>query len=315
MNLLDIIIIINDWTTKNNNYFLSRIKFYSLCRFLNKHIGFFLIKVYFFFSKNNQAYKLDSCNSHCDIIVSLTSFPGRMNSLVFSLETMLRQRLKPKRILVYLSLQQFPKGLDSVPLLVRKLKDRGVEFVFVEEDYRSHKKYFYSFPEFSASPIVTIDDDLLYDSRIIERLYSAFEGNNQKVYCSYGYLMKYNSEKELLPYNEWRLLEKFCDKSPQIFFGSGGGTLFPPNFFDERLVNIDDIKECCFNADDIWLNAFCRLMNVEINYLDGYYIFDIPVKSKVTLSSINKGQNKNDIQINNVIKLFKEKYNFNLFIH
>ena len=98
-----------------------------------------------------------------EVILSLTSFPLRTGKLWMVLES------KPSRIIVWLSKCQFPTE-ESVPVSLLNYREKGVDIEFVEEDYRSHKKYHYVVNRFPNSVLVTLDDDILYPSTMLENL-------------------------------------------------------------------------------------------------------------------------------------------------
>jgi hypothetical protein len=53
-----------------------------------------------------------------------------------------------------------------------------------------------------------------------------------------------------------------------LFFGSGGGTLFPPRCFHKDILNKDIFMKICSNADDVWLNLMVRLNGTSIVKVD-----------------------------------------------
>ena len=76
------------------------------------------------------------------IIVSLTSFPLRFNKIHICLKSLLRQKVKPDKIIVYLgsdsSRDQFTKEMLA-------LEQYGVEYhIDSERNLKAQKKYFYA---------------------------------------------------------------------------------------------------------------------------------------------------------------------------
>lgn len=58
------------------------------------------------------------------IIVSLTSFPDRMNTIHMCLRSLLSQKMKPDKIILYLSKEQFEN--TEIPKKVLNLKQYGL---------------------------------------------------------------------------------------------------------------------------------------------------------------------------------------------
>ena len=74
------------------------------------------------------------------LIVSLTSFPGRINDVWQVIESLKRQTVKPSKIILWLSLEQFPSK-NQIPKSLTKIEDDLFSIRLVDEDFRSHKKY------------------------------------------------------------------------------------------------------------------------------------------------------------------------------
>src|SRR5690606_28906496 len=146
MKIIDFFIAVNNVTNRNAFSVLNKIKFYSIVRYLNRNIAYVVLRIIYSITKSGRHNQIAG-NKFCPFIVSLTSFPARIDNLDLTLETILRQELKPFKILVYLSKEQIrDRSFLSQRLL--GLEKRGVEFVFVDGDIKSHKKYYYVLRDF-----------------------------------------------------------------------------------------------------------------------------------------------------------------------
>lgn len=268
--------------------------------------------IYYFLTRNNVNHRLRDDKNEIQIIVSLTSFPNRINRLWIVIETIMRQTLKPDKIILWLSKEQF-SSFDSLPKKLRSQCLRGLEIRLVDGDIRSHKKYFYTLKEFPCCNMITIDDDIFYRSNMIEDLIT------YSVKYPFCIISQYSSEIswtdfKLDPYFLWK--KNVIEKEPNFttFFGSGGGTLFPPNSLFLGILNKDLFMELAPTADDIWLNAMSRLNNTKV-VATKYYSNNIPVLNfnNITLESINNGNNQNDIQINSVRNFYIKNINIDPF--
>ena len=229
-----------------------------------------------------------------DIIVSFTSFPARIDKVWLVVECMLRQSLLPKKIILWLSKEQFPTS-DSIPGSLKKYEDNRFEVRFVDGDIRSHKKYYYISQSNPNDLVFLIDDDIFYPIDILERSYQAYNNNPDKVICNYGYQITHDEKGMHNSYLEWHHVEEGA-YGKMLFFGSGGGTLFRPSMLDRHLTDIDMALRLTPTADDIWLNAMTKLANVEVVKLPTGLLLPIHSKS-VKLSSTNNGNEQNDVQI------------------
>ena len=185
-------------------------------------------------------YLSKTCNyrqkEYTNIIVSFTSFPARINEVWQVVKCMKKQSYRPSKIILWLSKKQFTNS-HEIPLSLRNLEDNLFTIKFVDEDIRSHKKYYYVSQEYPESLILLIDDDIYYPTDMIERLYKAYLKHPQSVICQYGYFMGYNKAGKLLPYRLWKHVNKDSINDSSLFFGSGGGTLFNPSLLYNDLLN------------------------------------------------------------------------------
>lgn len=249
-----------------------------------------------------------------NLVVSFTSFPARIGNVWQVVECMLRQTYKPKKILLWLSKEQF-KTESSIPQRLRDMQDSVFEIRMVDGDLRSHKKYAYAFKEFKNNLIVMVDDDIYYPSRLIERLMKGYEEHPGSVVGNYGFLIKYDKAGTIVSYNDFQRIESRATDSPDYFFGTGGGTLFPAWLLPDETCDTELSTHLAPFADDVWLNAMVRLAGLE-TYKIKSGLVDFPIYNMRTfsLSSINNGENKNDEQIKAVKDYYIKKKGIDPFI-
>ena len=79
------------------------------------------------------------------IIVSLTSYPPRINGVHKVVESLYRQSVKADEIVLYLSLEEFPEAEEELPATLRALIGKGgFRVAWVHGNLKSHKKYYYA---------------------------------------------------------------------------------------------------------------------------------------------------------------------------
>ncbi|WP_107038134.1 hypothetical protein [Brumimicrobium mesophilum] len=296
---------------ENKNPFLSKIKFYGFQRFIIRRLANFLIPL---------KYKLDNSCSHClandgndQLIVSLTTFPARINKIWLVIECMLRQTHKPDKIILWLSKEQFG-SLEILPKRLLKLRDRGLEIVLCEGDIRSHKKYYYTLKKYPISAFITVDDDFFYPSNMIEELFSEHQKHPKDICFLRGHMMTTQNGK-VESYNSWTKEIKESTTSSLVFFTSGGGTLFPPNSLHPEATNEKVFMEICKLADDVWLNAMSKLNGTNLNKISSQFASQIPISiaQNISLSSQNVDEDLNDVQINAVRNYYLKTLNKDIF--
>lgn len=234
------------------------------------------------------------------IIVSLTSFPARMDKIHLCLQSLLLQDMKPDKILVYLGEEEFD-GIE-LPEKVKNLEKNGVEFKFVE-DLKPHTKYFYSMQEYREACIITVDDDVYYRPKLVKDLYNAYKKKPDNISCTRAHKIRFNSGK-MLPYNSWDYETKEYGKASHLYMATGvGGVLYPPHIMPDETFNKDVFVELCLKADDVWLMAMEILNGTKVYPIKSTktkYVVGIWGSEKVALFQSNVGKSQNDIYIQNV---------------
>jgi hypothetical protein len=239
------------------------------------------------------------------IIVSLTSFPARIGRVWLVIECLLRQQKLPSKIILWLSQEQFPDMEKSLPQNLNfYIEHNFIDVRFVNEDLRSHKKYFYAFQEFPTDVIITVDDDLFYASTIIKDLMNLHELYPDTLCCLRAFKVLKDGNK-LAKYKDWKLLDSATGPEHNLFHTSGGGTLYKKSFFTEEVLNKGLFTKICFYADDVWLNLMLQLSNTA-SIRGSYYSHLLPIKSKSErLSDRNVSEGGNDLQIKAIINYYK----------
>jgi hypothetical protein len=159
------------------------------------------------------------------------------------------------------------------------------------------------------SIIVTIDDDIMYPSHMLSDLIDAHNRYPASIIARYAYKMEYGSEGDILSYSKWKRIMHPEPPSPLIFFGSGGGTLFPVGSLNKDVNNIELAMKLCPTADDVFLNAQCRINDTKVAVVDkSVALLNIRYKDNRRLAdnNIDLG-NANDVQISNINKYYNKR--------
>lgn len=243
-------------------------------------------------------------NNSPRIVVSLTSFPARIEQVWISIETLLNQRMKADVIILWLAKEEF-EGKILPDTLVR-LQKRGLIIKYCD-NLKSHKKYFYCFSEFPGSLIITADDDLYYNKDFIFNLVQMHERYPDCIVTNRAHCITFNGEK-IMPYRKWIHNAKEPRIPSHLLFQTGGaGTLYPPNSLYELAFDKELMQSLCPFADDIWLKMMALLKGTKI-VTNSYYNRDfITVGTTQNEKLVNKNvlSGGNDLQMNAIIDYFK----------
>ncbi len=242
-------------------------------------------------------------------IVSLTSFPARIDRLWIVIETLLRQTCKPYKVILWLANSQF-EGMASLPESLRKLKNKGLEIRFCD-DLRSHKKYFYSMQEYPELSVITVDDDAFYPENLVEKLVECSEHHPGLVCCYLAHQMSF-CDGDVCRYVDWISgFQSHKQLSNALVPIGCQGVLYPPEALDRRAFDRDAITRLCPIADDLWLKVMSTLNGRSVLRVrsDPYPFANLIYPRKAmnfSLSELNNGKGMNDIQLSAIVTEFPE---------
>ncbi|SFE81777.1 glycosyl transferase [Thermophagus xiamenensis] len=263
--------------------------------------------IIFIFFLKYKFFKRKLINTEGNVVISMTSFPDRIKTVWLTIMSIGNQKVKPSRILLYLSLEEFPGGINDIPSTLKKLMEYGLEVKFVENNIRSYKKFYYALQDLKNSIIVTIDDDLIYPEDTIYRLLEVYRKFPNCIIANRAVRILKNSEG-VLPYECWeRVIYPGCDSS---FVAIGcGGILYPPFFKPFDLFKENLFMELAPYADDLWLKVIEFKNNVNVATGDFFaHPMVIPSTKKSALMRRNVGEEKlNDFQFRRLCEYFDIK--------
>ncbi len=201
------------------------------------------------FLSNLPFWKGITCKEYeKEIVVSLTSFPRRINDVVYTIRSILMQCIKPNRIILWLAYSQFPNLEKDLPEKLLKLTKYGLEIRWYS-DIRSYKKFIPSLAEFPESIIVTTDDDIFYRRNWLKKLYDGYKSDRRTIWA-------HRVTKFVFENNHFQTIPGGFDRWPNFSYLNKitgcGGVLYPPHIFDDEVLNEDAFRSLCRTNDDIW---------------------------------------------------------------
>jgi hypothetical protein len=253
-----------------------------------------------------------------ELIVSLTTYGKNINTVHLAIESIMQGTLKPNRIILWLSEQEF-KGKE-LPEPIRKQMLRGLEVDYCK-DYRSYKKLIPTLKKYSDAIIVTIDDDVMYEDCILENLMLTHKTHPHSICANRVCEILLDDAGKVRRYVEWPdIFEGDEVQGKNIFFTGVGGVLYVPGCLSEEVFNEDIFMKDCQFADDVWFFAMAKLKGTPIvrshtiskkgeDYIEIPNIQESPLH-KINTNSISHG---NDTQISrifakyDILKLLQQK--------
>ena len=185
------------------------------------------------------------------VVVSLTSYPARFQSLCLSLLSLAGQTVKPDGIIVWISHEDKDAFLAH-PGLSKLVATFKISVGYVP-NWRSYKKLLPALIKFPDAYIVTADDDLYYWPTWLEELTAEVVSNPADTVAHRVHRVVFDDCQGPLPYVVWPKV--IADRGIGVanFPTTGGGVIFPPNCFKEGVRDIDLALELCPSSDDIWV--------------------------------------------------------------
>ena len=223
------------------------------------------------------------------MVISLTSFPARMPGLHLTVKSLLEQTQPADLIVIWLAASQFPNGMEDVPSTVSSLlSDRCI--IKWCDDYGSYKKLIPTLQAYPDSIVITVDDDVIYESRLVEKLMRGHEAYPHCVIASR--VTKLNRKDNVL----------FIDTGGHSFWKEPSflnklvgcaGVLYPPHCLDGEVMNVEAFTKLAPTSDDVWFWLMAvRAGTKTLRITDGEWLpKQNPINRETeSLSRINDGE-------------------------
>lgn len=235
-----------------------------------------------------------------DVVISVTTYSKRINQVHIVVESLFRQTQQANRIILWLAKEEFSD--DTIPLILKRQIDRGLEIKYCE-DIKSYKKLL---PTLSLTPdsiIITVDDDYIYPLNFVENLLRV-HFQYPRCVCYYtGNRISFDSKGKLKPYIKWKEAEGLEQVPSLLNFSFGaGGVLYPPYTFSQEIFNIEYIKKNIPKADDVWFKAMSLLNNItyvrvplQESFDDKFVLLEDTQDIALYHDNVEKGENDNQL--------------------
>lgn len=199
------------------------------------------------------------------VIVSLTSYPKRINTVYKTIQTMLNQTEPPDEILLWLAKSQFPNLENDLPASLLQILSDKVKIKWTK-DIKSYKKLIPALTEYPDDIIITVDDDLLFDEHIIERLLKGYRKYPHCIQCHRVTTIEYHDINNI----------KITPDALKVYpvptylhkLSGGAGCLYPPHSLHPDALREDLFMSLASTSDDIWFWLMGALNGYKVNVVE-----------------------------------------------
>lgn len=266
-----------------------------------------------YIDKNELDLKLNNfkdnlLDENSDIIISLTSFPERIDEVPYTIYSLLNQSLKPSKVVLWLAIDEFPNKEKDLPEKLLNLKNNGLSIGWCN-NLKSFKKLIPSLNEYPSNIIVTADDDIFYRKDWLKSLYDAYLNNPNSIICSRGRKIKFKN-KTLDKYENWELCKTQEDASYLNLMTGIGGVLYPPNSLNNNVFDYDLACKLCPDGDDLWFWAMAVINKTKTVIIEFQKLVSLNISRDLRLTNkkrlFDSNIKKNDAQVENILNNFPE---------
>jgi len=235
------------------------------------------------------------------LIVSLTSYPKRFDTLAWTLTCLLRQTIQPDAVILWIAKSDF----EQLPSSVLELKKLGLE-IRQTRDLGSFKKVIPALRDMPDAYIATADDDVYYPADWLEGLVNTVKAHPNRIAAQRAHRVRYRPDGKMDSYGNWQKNISGAVEGADIFATGAGGVLYPPNSLHPSVLCEDAFLRLCPQADDIWLYWMARRQGTIVRHVGpSRRILEWPGTQTTNLRSTNlgaPGESGNDRAIAALIK-------------
>ena len=184
------------------------------------------------------------------VIASLTTYPPRISKSWLAVETLLRQNVKPERLVLVLNTEEFPSR--KLPRRIVRQTRRGLEILWAHRNGRSHDKLIPVRAAFPQATIVTFDDDKFFPRDLLEKLTEASDQSPGKVIGARGWEVRRGEVDDEIHFGEGWTRAGPDSSGQHLFLPGGNGCLYPYDSLHAIVDDLDEALRVTPAADDVW---------------------------------------------------------------
>lgn len=201
------------------------------------------------------------CRREFRLVVSLTSYPGRIGTVHQVMESLFAQTVKPDRIILWLAESQFPGREEDLPRSLLDYIPLGLEIGWCT-DTCSYKKLLPTLERCPEAAIVTVDDDAIYSGNFLAKLVNGSLNHPGEIICHRVTGMVIDTDGAFHALGGGLFAhEGACFLNKLV---GNGGVLYPPHCLHRDVLNESLALELAPTNDDQWFWAQAVLAGTKV---------------------------------------------------
>ncbi len=255
-------------------------------------------------------------NNDC-VDITLTTISSRVDSVVQTIKSLLRQSYENVRVRLYISREPFllDLGFPEVPVPIADLAQQSggrFSYSFCPNigPYRKLLPYLREFWGQSRT-VVTVDDDTVYPANWLASLLDAHDRYRCQV-AFRGHRIVLNDGK-IAPYRSW--MKTKIEHNPSVLILPTGkdGVLYNTAYFPIEVLNVEAALRLAPTADDLWFRWHLARNRIPVYLMNTDYrnaLEENDYESSLYLN-YNKGGN-NDRAVADLDAYFWDHHKFSI---
>jgi hypothetical protein len=216
---------------------------------------------------------------------------------------------------LWLSEEQFPNKEKDIGQSVLNFCKYGLEIKYYKTNIRSYTKLIPSLKAYPNDIIITVDDDIYYDEKLIERLYTTYLKSSEKNIVADRCHKVAVYGKKIKPYQQWLKCIPPQNSSFLNFQTGVGGVLYPPRSLSPEVLKEEIFFSIAPTTDDVWFWAMAVLNGTKILVAENStrhltYVNperELGLNDDATLFSVNKNSEcGNDAQLKKILAVYPQ---------
>jgi hypothetical protein len=227
------------------------------------------------------------------VVVSLTSYGSRIDTVHLAIESIARGTVRPARMILWIDSVD---DLKALPPALERQRTRGLE-VLLSDNFGPHTKY-YPYVESQAEftdPVVTADDDILYPVDWLSGLMKAHRSHPDSIVGYWIRRMSLGADGRPTNYTSWPYASDTRSHASNVPLGVSG-VLYPPVMLARLREEGKAFLSVAPYTDDLWLHAIALRSGVPVRQISEtpVHFLTLPGTQEETLASQNLAGSGND---------------------